>query len=111
KRHAAIYSNRLSRGTRLIMRTPPGLCRLLACACVLASWPTQAATVRVTTWNLNWFPNNGPKEASGTKQSKCIAAAADVLRPLNTDIILLQEMRDYDVCARLADAIRANTYQ
>jgi len=30
---------------------------------------------------------------------------------LNPDIILLQEVRDYDVCARLAEAIRPHTYR
>jgi hypothetical protein len=31
--------------------------------------------------------------------------AADVLRKLDSDILLLQEVRDYDVCERLAEAI------
>ena len=33
-----------------------------------------------------------------------------MLRPLNPDIILLQEVRDYDVCARLGEAIAPHTY-
>ncbi|PYI91551.1 MAG: hypothetical protein DME97_13045 [Verrucomicrobia bacterium] len=70
-----------------------------------------AATVRVTTWNLEWFPNGSPKELPASEQDKRIAAAANVLRPLNPDIILLQEVRDYDVCARLANAIAPRTYQ
>lgn len=71
----------------------------------------SAASVRVTTWNLEWFPNGSPKEAPPTEQSKRIAAAADALRPLNSDVILLQEVKDYDICARLAEAIRPHTYQ
>jgi endonuclease/exonuclease/phosphatase family metal-dependent hydrolase len=70
-----------------------------------------AAAVRVTTWNLEWFPNGSPKELPASEQDKRIAAAANVLRPLNPDIILLQEVRDYDVCARLANAIAPRTYQ
>jgi endonuclease/exonuclease/phosphatase family metal-dependent hydrolase len=66
--------------------------------------------VRVTTWNLEWFPNGSPKELPPAEQEKRIAAAADVLRPLNSDIVMLQEVRDYDVCARLAEAIRPHTY-
>jgi hypothetical protein len=37
--------------------------------------------------------------------------AANVLRKLDSDILLLQEVRDYDVCERLAEAIKPHTYQ
>jgi endonuclease/exonuclease/phosphatase family metal-dependent hydrolase len=70
-----------------------------------------ASPIRVTTWNLEWFPNGSKKELPAAEQDKRIRAAADVLRPLNPDIILLQEVRDYDVCARLANAIAPHTYQ
>jgi endonuclease/exonuclease/phosphatase family metal-dependent hydrolase len=73
--------------------------------------PVLAAPIRVTTWNLEWFPNGSPKELAVSEQDKRIAAAAAVLRSLNPDIILLQEVRDYDVCARLANAIAPRTYQ
>jgi len=59
---------------------------------------------------LEWFPNGSPKERPVAEQDKRIAAAADVLRPLNSDIILLQEVKDYDVCARLAETIAPHTY-
>src|SRR2546423_3143945 len=70
-----------------------------------------AAPVRVTTWNLEWFPNGTRKELPVADQTRRIAAAADVLRPLNPDIILLEEVRDYEVCARLAETIAPHTYQ
>src|SRR2546427_8538793 len=66
-----------------------------------------AQTVRCTTWNLQWFPNGSAHEASAEQQNQRIKEAADVLRPINPDILLLQEVRDYDVCARLGEAIRA----
>jgi len=69
------------------------------------------AQIRVTTWNLEWFPNGSPKELPAAEQQKRIATAADVLRPLNPDIILLQEVKDYDVCARLGETIAPHTYQ
>jgi endonuclease/exonuclease/phosphatase family metal-dependent hydrolase len=72
---------------------------------------TSAANVRLTTWNLDWFPNGTPKEAPPEEQEKRIQAAADVLRKLDPDIILLQEVRDYDTCVRLAEAIKPHTYQ
>src|SRR4051812_38847782 len=95
------------------MRLYSARCRLallFVCWCLL---PVRAgaATVRVTTWNLEWFPNGTPKEAPIEKQNARIAAAADVLRPLSPDIILLQEIRDYDACTRLAEAIQPKTYQ
>ncbi len=70
-----------------------------------------ATDVRVTTWNLDWFPNGKPAETSLEHQQQRINEAADVLRPLNPDIILLQEMKDYDTCARLGDAIEPHKYQ
>jgi endonuclease/exonuclease/phosphatase family metal-dependent hydrolase len=69
-----------------------------------------AATVRVTTWNLEWFPNGSAKEASPEEQNRRITEAANTLRALHPDILLLQEVRDYDVCARLGEAIQPGVY-
>src|SRR5262245_28962300 len=44
------------------------------------------------------------------QQDQRIKEAADVLRPINPDIILLHEVRDYDVCARLGEAIAPGIY-
>jgi hypothetical protein len=52
--------------------------------------------IRVTTWNLEWFPNGSPQESTPEKQAQRIEAVADVLKKLDPDILLLQEMRDYD---------------
>ena len=49
--------------------------------------------------------------ATPEKQARRISAAADVLKKLDPDILLLQEMRDYDACARLAEAIQLGAYQ
>jgi endonuclease/exonuclease/phosphatase family metal-dependent hydrolase len=84
---------------------------ILAVALQALAAPVWAAPIRVTTWNLEWFPNGSKKELPPAEQAKRIATAADVLRPLNPDIVLLQEVRDYDVCARLGDAIAPHTYQ
>src|SRR4026209_1584542 len=69
-----------------------------------------AQTVRCTTWNLQWFPNGSAHEVSAEQQNQRIKEAADVLRPINPDIVLLQEVRDYDVCARLGEAIAPGIY-
>jgi endonuclease/exonuclease/phosphatase family metal-dependent hydrolase len=95
---------------------PARIARLLLLAILLAIGgvlvdQTSAANVRLTTWNLEWFPNGTPKDAPVSEQEKRIHAAADVLRNLDPDIILLQEIRDYDTCVRLAEAIKPHTYQ
>jgi len=71
---------------------------------------TSAQTVKCTTWNLQWFPNGSVHEAPATQQDQRIKEAAEVLRPINPDIVLLQEVRDYDVCARLGEAIAPGIY-
>ena len=68
------------------------------------------AKFRITTWNLEWFPNGSAREGSPDKQAQRIRAAADVLKELNPDIFLLQEVRDYDACNRLAEAIQPGAY-
>lgn len=73
--------------------------------------PAQAAHIRVTTWNLDWFPDGSSKGAPPDKQERRIREAADVLRNLDPDIILLQEIRDYDTRTKLAETIRPHTYQ
>jgi endonuclease/exonuclease/phosphatase family metal-dependent hydrolase len=71
----------------------------------------KPAKIRITTWNLEWFPNGSPHDATPEKQAQRIGAAADVLRKLDPDILLLQAMRDYDACARLGEAIHPGAYQ
>jgi endonuclease/exonuclease/phosphatase family metal-dependent hydrolase len=70
----------------------------------------EPTRVHITTWNLEWFPNGSAHDATPEVQAQRIAAAADVLRPINPDIILLQEVRDYDACARLGEAIAPGMY-
>jgi Endonuclease/Exonuclease/phosphatase family len=70
----------------------------------------EPATIRITTWNLEWFPNGSAHDATPEVQGQRIAAAADVLRPIDADIILLQEVRDYEACVRLGEAIAPGMY-
>jgi hypothetical protein len=72
--------------------------------------PPEPNKFRITTWNLEWFPNGSAHEATQEKQAQRIKAAADVLKELNPDILLLQELRDYDACNRLAEAIRPGVH-
>ena len=70
----------------------------------------EASKVRITTWNLEWFPNGSARDASPEVQAQRIKTAADVLRPIDPDIILLQEVRDYEACARLGEVIAPGVY-
>jgi endonuclease/exonuclease/phosphatase family metal-dependent hydrolase len=70
----------------------------------------EPARVRITTWNLQWFPNGSANDVSREQQDERIKEAADVLRSINPDIILLQEVRDYDACVRLGEAISPGIY-
>ena len=54
--------------------------------------------------------NGWAKEASPEQQNQRIKEAADVLRPIDPDIVLLQEVRDYDACARLGEATAPGVY-
>ena len=69
---------------------------LLAFFVVLSTLGQPPIKIRITTWNLEWFPNGSPHEPTPEKQAQRIEAAADVLKKLDPDILLLQEMRGYD---------------
>ena len=74
------------------------------------SGTTSFAQLRITTWNLSWFPDGSQRPAAPEVQAQRIQAVAEVLRKIDADVLLLQEVRDYEVCARLAEAIKPNTY-
>jgi endonuclease/exonuclease/phosphatase family metal-dependent hydrolase len=96
------------------MKFTPTPLRITVAVFALGFWAVasgQSPNVRVTTWNLEWFPNGSPKELAVDAQNVRIAAAAGLLRQLDPDILLLQEVKDYDACARLAEGIRPGTYQ
>jgi endonuclease/exonuclease/phosphatase family metal-dependent hydrolase len=84
------------------------LAPILGCAALGGS--PEPTKVRITTWNLEWFPSGSAHDVAPEVQTQRIAAAADVLRPINPDIILLQEVRDYEACARLGEAIAPGIY-
>jgi hypothetical protein len=97
----------------LTVKTTGSLCAAVVVAALLASQfgaGSTRATVRCTTWNLQWFPNGAAKDASPEEQDHRIADAANVLKPLHPDILLLQEVRDYAACSRLGNAIEPGAY-
>ena len=82
------------------------LSALLAFFVVGSALGRSPGKIRITTWNLEWFPNGSARETTPEKQAQWIQAAVDVLKELNPDILLLQEVRDYDACNRLGEAIQ-----
>jgi hypothetical protein len=79
----------------------------LSCANVLCA---VGETIRVTTWNLEWFPAGSEKSLPPAVEQQRIAAAAEQLKILNPDVLLLQEIRDWDTCERLITALRPVQY-
>jgi hypothetical protein len=84
------------------------LVALLVVACAKGQSP-ESNKFRITTWNLEWFPNGSPREAPQEKQHNAFRRR-QMSQKLNPDILLLQEVRDYDACNRLAEAIQPGAY-
>ena len=70
---------------------------------LLGSLPGFADTVRVTTWNLQ-------SANSLVAASNVVVEAAAVLKKLEPDVILLQEVRDWRMCAELLRALKPANY-
>jgi hypothetical protein len=59
--------------------------------------------LRVTTWNLESPPNAGTN-------ALLLQEAATALKQINPDVILLQQVRDWQMCAQLAQALKPAQY-
>ncbi|HEY5742557.1 MAG TPA: endonuclease/exonuclease/phosphatase family protein [Terrimicrobiaceae bacterium] len=76
-------------------------------ACFNAISGTEAAAgevVRVVSWNLKWFPGGRP-EALAEEREKQMAAAQNVLKQLNPDILLLQEVANDEAAKELLSVL------
>lgn len=78
---------------------------------VAAAEPGGAEQIRVTTWNLSWFPAGSPDEAAPEAETATIEAVASTLNSLQPDIVLLQEVRDKEACEQLARRLGPATYE
>lgn len=79
--------------------------RSLLLTLALATQLTAATAWKVTTWNLEWFPSGRPDFTDAAVEARRTEEAAAVLRDLDPDIILLQEIRDEAAVQALAKAI------
>ena len=65
----------------------------------------SAETLRVTTWNMEWFPSGVANRRDAAEEARRILEAAAVLKSLNPDVALLQEVRDWETCERLVASL------
>jgi endonuclease/exonuclease/phosphatase family metal-dependent hydrolase len=67
--------------------------------------------LKVATWNLEWFPSGSSRGiASPEFEADRVRSVAEVLKLLNADILVLQEMRDAKACEALVDALKPLVY-
>jgi endonuclease/exonuclease/phosphatase family metal-dependent hydrolase len=80
-------------------------------ALVLPGAPSQAAPIRVTTWDLQPGAVAGTNGWSNKFQQNLVQEAAEGLKKLRPDVILLQQVADWETCHELAQALQPETYQ
>jgi endonuclease/exonuclease/phosphatase family metal-dependent hydrolase len=87
--------------------------RLLSSLLLIAVWliggcsklpPPPKGGLRVATWNIEWFPGRKP-DASTAEASVQMAQARKAVARISPDILLLQEIRDWQAAQELCDAV------
>jgi endonuclease/exonuclease/phosphatase family metal-dependent hydrolase len=71
---------------------------------------TSGDVLRVTTWNMQWFPSGTSHRLAAAEEGKRIAEAAAVIRAIDPDVALLQEVRDWDTCEKLVASLQPSKY-
>ncbi len=66
--------------------------------------PAAAVPLRIVAWNLEWFPGHKP-EASADAEAQQMEAAKAALADLKPDLLLLEEVRDWESAAELCKAV------
>ena len=64
----------------------------------------QAENIRVVTWNLEWFPGK-KQNATPEQQANHMKAAQDALLQLKPDILIVEEVRDWQAVEELVSVI------
>jgi endonuclease/exonuclease/phosphatase family metal-dependent hydrolase len=80
---------------------------------ILTLWVASlnAAELSVTTWNLKWFPSGLANRRDEKVESQRIDAIAQKIRGLDSDILVLEEVRDEESINRLISAIGRPDYR
>lgn len=66
------------------------------------AWSAAAAPLTVLTWNLQWFPSGTALKAAEDTELARIREAAALIRDIAPDVLVVQEVRDFDAAHRLA---------
>jgi endonuclease/exonuclease/phosphatase family metal-dependent hydrolase len=85
--------------------------RIAGLALMLCSLSLRAEPFRITTWDLQPSSAAGTNGWSGEFQKKLIQEAADSLKKLKPDVIVLQQIAGWESCRELAQALRPENYQ
>jgi hypothetical protein len=54
----------------------------------------ESSGLKITAWNLQWFPGKTPRGGTPEENAVHIAAVVSGLKAIDADIVLLQEIRD-----------------
>jgi endonuclease/exonuclease/phosphatase family metal-dependent hydrolase len=80
-------------------------------ALVLSSAPSQSALIRATTWDLQPGAVADTNGWSNEFQKSLVQEAAESLKKLRPDVIMLQQVADWETCQQLAQALQPEIYQ
>lgn len=83
---------------------------LLVAGLLIAGYSWAGDPIRITTWNMEWFPSGKMIKAAPQVETQRIQDAANVIEVLNPDVLLLQEVRDWAACEKLAAAVKSLKY-
>ena len=61
--------------------------------------------LRITAWNLQWFPGKTPSGGTAEEQATHVSAVISELKVIDADIVLLQEIRDPAALQEIIKAI------
>jgi len=79
-------------------------CLLLLVGSLFAAATLSAAPITVVTWNTKWLPGGRPNATDGMKASQMRKAQA-IVKALNPDILLLQEVADWKAAEELCSVV------
>ena len=65
----------------------------------------ESSGLKITAWNLQWFPGKTPKGGTPAENAAHIAAVVSGLKAIDADIVLLQEIRDPAALQEIVKAI------
>lgn len=66
--------------------------------------PAGPAQIRIVAWNLEWFPGHKPNPTPEA-QAEQMAAAKAALAEIKPDVLLMEEIRDWESAAELCTAL------